>query len=104
MATFYHYFSLVPKGQHVISVCLGTACYVKGSGKIFSKVQELLDLKELGTTKDRLFSLDCTRCVGACAMAPVMIVDSKVYGNVQPDGVERILGAYGFQEAPTEPE
>ena len=98
VATFYHYFSLIPRGKHVISVCLGTACYVKGAGKLLARIEELLGVEPGGTSKNGLFSLNCTRCVGACAMAPVVIVDDKVYGNVALGQVPQILADYGFGE------
>ncbi|MBD3345582.1 MAG: NADH-quinone oxidoreductase subunit NuoE [Chitinivibrionales bacterium] len=97
VATFYHYFTLKPKGKHTISICLGTACHVKGAGKIVKKLVDLIGIKEGETSKDDLFSIESARCVGMCALAPVMIIDERVYGNVQPDELEEILGEYGFK-------
>ena len=96
VATFYHLFSFVPKGRHTITVCLGTACYVKGGGKLLERLQAVLGIGAGGTTKDGLFSLAAARCLGACALAPVMVVDERVYSNVQPEDLPRILGEYGF--------
>lgn len=94
VATFYHYFSLVPKGEHVIRVCLGTACYVKGSQLIINRLTQELGINVGETTKDNKFSLEATRCLGACGLAPVMTVDNKVYGKVTLDDVRRILDEY----------
>lgn len=96
VATFYHFFSFVPKGQHRITVCLGTACYVKGSGRVLDRIRELLKVDAGQTTPDGLFTLEGARCLGACAMAPVVVVDDRVYGNVQPDDMPKILAEYGF--------
>jgi NADH:ubiquinone oxidoreductase subunit E len=98
VATFYHFFTFVPKGKHVISVCMGTACYVKGAGILVDRLKDLLGIAKLGDcTKDGLFTLDCARCVGACALAPVMIIDETVYANVRPDELPKILAKYGFK-------
>jgi NADH:ubiquinone oxidoreductase subunit E len=99
VASFYHYFSFSPRGKNRISLCLGTACFVKGAGKVLDKLKELLGIDVGQTTKDGLFSIDVARCVGACALAPVMIVNDKVYAEVKPDQVAKILGEYGFQAA-----
>ncbi len=96
VASFYHFFTFVPRGKHKLSICLGTACFVKGAGQVLDKIKELLHVDVGHTSKDQLFSLDVARCVGACALAPVLIVDEKVYANVKPDDVARILGEYGF--------
>jgi len=96
VATFYHLFTFVPRGKHAISVCLGTACFVKGSAKVLARIKDLLHVEEGRTSEDGLFSLQCARCVGACALAPVVIVDDKVYGNVRPEDVPKILVEYGF--------
>jgi len=93
-ATFYSLFTLNPKGQHRVSVCLGTACYVKGSQQILDKIEELLNCKAGSITPDGKFSVDATRCVGACGLAPVMMVDDDVYGQITPDMVEGILKHY----------
>jgi len=98
VATFYHLFSLTPKGKHIVSVCLGTACYVKGAGTLHERLKELLKVDENGRSADGLFSLEAQRCVGACALAPVVVVDEKVYGNVKPDELVGILAEYGFDK------
>ena len=94
VATFYSQFSLTPKGEHRISVCLGTACYVKGSDKILEAVEKHLNIKSGECTPDGLFSIDSCRCVGACGLAPVMMVDEDVYGKVTPEQVAGILDSY----------
>lgn len=94
VATFYSFFSLYPKGQYKISVCLGTACYVKGSGDIYDKLQEILGIAGGQCTADGKFSLDNCRCVGACGLAPVMLINDDVYGNVKVDQLAGILAKY----------
>ena len=94
VSTFYSQFSLNPKGKYQISVCLGTACYVKGSGAVLEKVKELLNIDTGGCTSDGKFSLDACRCVGACGLAPVMLVNDDVYGRMTPDQVPGILAKY----------
>ncbi len=94
VATFYSQFSLKPKGKHRISVCLGTACYVKGSDKILEEVEKELGIKCGECTEDGLFSIDSCRCVGACGLAPVMMVGEEVYGKLTPDKVKGILDQY----------
>lgn len=94
VVTFYAEFSLTPKGKYPISVCLGTACYVKGAGLIFEKVCALLKIKEGECTPDGLFSIDQTRCVGCCGMAPVLTIGEDIYGNVKINDVENILKKY----------
>ncbi|MEE1353372.1 MAG: NAD(P)H-dependent oxidoreductase subunit E [Acutalibacteraceae bacterium] len=94
ISTFYAQFALYPKGQNQISVCLGTACYVKGSQAVYDKVSELLGIDEGECTEDLKFSLDSCRCVGACGLAPVMIINDDVYGRMTPDQVESILKKY----------
>ncbi len=93
-ASFYAQFTLNPKGTYKVSVCLGTACYVKGSQKIIERVAEKLGVEPGGITADGKFSLDATRCVGACGLAPVMIVNDDVYGRLVPDDVDKILAKY----------
>lgn len=96
VASFYHFFNFTPRGKHRISLCMGTACFVKGAGKVLDKIQELIGVKVGETSADGQFSVDVARCVGACALAPVMIVDEKVYAEVKPDQVAKILGEYGY--------
>ena len=80
--TFYSRFSLVPKGKYNIQVCMGTACYVKGAQQLLDKMCEVCECKVNSTSDDGLFSIDATRCLGACGLAPVMIIDGKVHGNI----------------------
>lgn len=94
IATFYAQFQLNPKGEHPVSVCLGTACYVKGSGKIMEDLQTLLGIPTGGITEDLKFSLDATRCIGACGLAPVMTVGDDVYGRLEPNMLKGILAKY----------
>jgi NADH:ubiquinone oxidoreductase subunit E len=96
VASFYHFFNFTPRGKHRISLCMGTACFVKGAGLVMSKLKDLLGIDVGQTTADAQFSIDVARCVGACALAPVMIVDEKVYAGVKPDQVAKILAEYGF--------
>ncbi len=92
--TFYSRFSLEAKGKYNISVCLGTACYVKGSQAVLDKVKELLGIDVGGVTPDGKFSIEQTRCVGACGLAPVMTINDDVYGNMDPSKVKEILAKY----------
>jgi NADH:ubiquinone oxidoreductase subunit E len=94
VATFYAQFSMSPKGKYVVSVCLGTACYVKGSGAILEEVEKVLGIQDGGCTPDGKFSIEVCRCVGACGLAPVMIVGGDVYGKLTPDRVADILAKY----------
>lgn len=94
VVTFYSFFSRVPKGKHQIKVCLGTACYVRGAGKILERLENELGVKEGGVTPDRKFSLQSLRCVGACGLAPVIMVGEDTYGQVQPDKVKELLATY----------
>ena len=98
VATFYSRFSLTPKGKHRISVCLGTACYVKGADKILAEVEKKLGIKSGECTEDGLFSIDSCRCVGACGLAPVMMIDEDVYGKLTPDQVDKIIDKYIAEE------
>ena len=94
VATFYAQFSLEPKGQYVVGVCLGTACYVKGSQKVLDKLSEELKIPVGKTTPDGVFTLNATRCLGACGLAPVMMINDEVYGRLTPDEVPTILDKY----------
>lgn len=94
VATFYSQFALNPKGRYQISVCLGTACYVKGSGDIYNKLMDLLGIVGGECTPDGKFSLDACRCVGACGLAPVMMINDEVYGRLSVDDVEASLAKY----------
>ncbi|SHH97695.1 NADH-quinone oxidoreductase subunit NuoE [Clostridium grantii] len=94
VATFYSQFSLEPKGDHTIKVCLGTACYVKGSQNILDKFSDLLNVEVGKTTEDGKFTLEAARCLGSCGLAPIIMVDDKVYGGLHPNDVIRILEEY----------
>ena len=94
VATFYHYFNLTPPGKHVVSVCLGTACYVKGAGAILEAIKQHLEIEEGQTTEDGLFSLQPARCLGACGLAPVVMIDDKVYGDLTQKKMVDILRQY----------
>ena len=94
IASFYSQFSLNPKGEVAIAVCLGTACYVKGSGDILEKVKELLGIDVGECTPDGKFSIDATRCIGACGLAPVLTVNDEVYGRLTVDDIEDIINKY----------
>lgn len=97
VVTFYSFFTMTPKGKFPISVCMGTACYVRGSEKILNEIQRQLGIKVGETTEDGLFSLDCLRCVGACGLAPVVTIDGKVFGRLTTDKVAGILDEYRKQ-------
>ena len=94
VVTFYSYFSLEPKGKYVIGVCLGTACYVKGSQQVIDKFAELLHIKPGQTTEDGLFTLDALRCIGACGIAPAVSISGKVYSKVSVNEVAGIIESY----------
>lgn len=91
IVTFYSFFTMAPKGRHPISVCLGTACYVRGGDKLLEEIERALNIEVGQTTPDGKFSLDCLRCVGACGLAPVMMIGEKVYGRLQPQDIRKIL-------------
>jgi len=92
VATFYAQFKFVPLGRKVIKVCRGTGCYVKGSPRILDELEKLLGIKDGETTHDMEYSLETVACFGSCALAPVMVVNDRVYGRVTPDKVKEILG------------
>ena len=94
VVSFYNFFSMEPKGKYPISVCTGTACYVRGAEKILEALQKELGLKLGGVTEDGLFSLDSLWCVGACGLAPVMLVGKDVHGKVKPEDVKKIIENY----------
>ena len=91
VVTFYSFFTMTPKGKHSISVCLGTACYVRGSEKLLEEIKRVLNIEVGETTPDGKFSLDCLRCVGACGLAPVVTIGEKVYGRLESKDVKKIL-------------
>ncbi|HLN53899.1 MAG TPA: NAD(P)H-dependent oxidoreductase subunit E [Lentimicrobium sp.] len=94
VVSFYSFFTMLPKGEHPVSVCLGTACYVRGAEKIIEEFKRILKINVGETTADGKFSLACLRCVGACGLAPVVLVGDKVYGRLSPDGVKDIINEY----------
>lgn len=94
IATFYSMFSLTPKGRNHISVCLGTACYVKGGGRIYELLQQKLGIEGGGCTDDQRFSLDACRCLGCCGMAPVIMINQDVYGSLTGEELDAILDKY----------
>lgn len=91
VVTFYSYFTMTPKGRYPISVCMGTACYVRGAEKVLDQFKKILKINVGGTTPDGRFSLSSLRCVGACGLAPVVLVGERVYGRVTPEDVEKII-------------
>lgn len=99
VVTFYAQFTLIPKGKYQIGVCLGTACYVKGSQKVIDVIKEDLNLPVGATTTDGKFSLTATRCIGACGLAPVMTINEDVYGRLKPEEIKEILNKYKNEEA-----
>ena len=94
VVTFYSFFSMVPKGRHTIKVCLGTACYVRGTKNIIKKLKEGFGLQLGQTSEDRRFTLQAVRCLGACGLAPAVVIDEDTHGGVKPDKVGDILARY----------
>ncbi len=94
VVTFYSFFTMQPKGKYSVSVCLGTACYVRGAEGILDELKKELGIEVGGVTDDGKFSLDCLRCVGACGLAPVMLIGDKVYGRLEPGMIKGILAQY----------
>ena len=94
VVTFYSLFTMVPRGRHNIRVCLGTACYVRGGQKLLERLQQILGIKPGGCTEDRRFSLETVRCLGACGLAPVIVVDDNTHGQMKPAKLESVLALY----------
>ncbi len=94
VVTFYSFFTMTPKGKYPISICMGTACYVRGAEKVLEEFKKELGLQVGQTSKDGKFSLSSLRCVGACGLAPVVLIGDKTYGRVAPDDVRNILKEY----------
>ena len=94
VATFYHYFNLKPVGKHIVSVCMGTACYVKGADKVLDVLKKDLGVQVGETTEDKLFTLQEARCLGACGIAPVIMVDDKIYGELDPKKTVNLINQY----------
>lgn len=99
VVTFYSFFSLKPKGKYVLGMCLGTACYVKNSQQVLDKFLTVLGVKEGETTEDGLFTVEAIRCIGACALAPALSINGKVYPKVTPAQVDKIIQEYRDKEA-----
>lgn len=100
VATFYAQFRLEPRGQNIIRVCVGTACHVRGGARILQRVEDDLEIKPQETTKDLLFTLEPVACLGACGLAPVMMINERPYGKLTPDKVSRILKQYQKESRP----
>ena len=94
VSTFYAQFNLNPKGRYRVGVCLGTACYVKNAASVFEKIKEVLGIDNGGCTPDGKFSLDATRCLGRCGLAPVMMINDDVYGRLTPENVAEVFEKY----------
>lgn len=94
VVTFYSFFTMLPKGKHPISICTGTACYVRGAEKVLEELKKTLKIEVGETTPDGKFSINCLRCVGACGLAPVVMVGDKTYGRVAPEMIKDILKEY----------
>ena len=94
VVTFYSYFTTEPRGQYVINVCMGTACFVRGAGAVLDEFTKQLNIKTGETTLDGKFTIEVLRCVGACGLAPVVTINEKVYGHVTPAEVKKILAEY----------
>ncbi|MDF1570937.1 MAG: NAD(P)H-dependent oxidoreductase subunit E [Bacteroidales bacterium] len=95
VVTFYSFFTMIPKGEFPISICTGTACYVRGAENVLAEFKKQLNIEVGETSADGKFSLSCLRCVGACGLAPVVLVGDKTYGRVAPDDVKEIISEYG---------
>jgi NADH:ubiquinone oxidoreductase subunit E len=94
VVTFYSFFTMVPKGRHIIKVCMGTACYVRGIGEVLSRIQAAHSMEVGETTADRRFSLEAVRCIGACGLAPVIVIGNDTHGCVTPESALRVLDTY----------
>lgn len=101
VAEFYKAFSLEPRGEHIITVCMGTACHVQGGLRLVDQIGRLLDIEPGGTTRDMQFTMETVNCLGCCALGPVMVVDGKYYGNMAASKVEKVLSKYRKVEANT---
>jgi NADH-quinone oxidoreductase subunit E/NADP-reducing hydrogenase subunit HndA len=94
IVTFYSFFTMTPKGEHPISICMGTACYVRGAEKVLDEFKRQLNIKVGETTPDGKFSINCLRCVGVCGLAPVIYVGDKAYGKLAPENIKDVLAEY----------
>jgi len=98
VVSFYSYFTTKPRGKHTMSVCMGTACFVRGSDKVIERLKEKLDIESNEITEDGLFTLKDVRCIGACGLAPVVMVDDRVFGRVKVEDLDEIINTYRSQE------
>jgi len=94
VVTFYSFFTMTPRGRHTVRVCLGTACYVRGGKAIAETIEKLYDVKEGETTADRRFTYETVRCLGACGLGPVVVIDDEVHGRMKPANVKEVLNQY----------
>lgn len=94
VVSFYSYFTTEPRGEYVVNICMGTACFVRGSANVLAEFEKKLNIKSGQTTSDGKFTIGSLRCVGACGLAPVVMVNDKVFGNVKPEDVDKILAEY----------
>jgi NADH:ubiquinone oxidoreductase subunit E len=94
VVTFYSFFTMIPRGKHNVRLCLGTACYVRGAQKLLENISKILGIDPGGCTEDRQFSLETVRCLGACGLAPVVMVDNDTYGQMKPAKIEGMLAKY----------
>ena len=94
VVTFYHFFTMEPRGDHEIKMCMGTACYVRGANMVVDAIRETLHIDEGEVTEDRKFSLSLVRCLGSCGLAPAMMIGEEVYGRLTPEQVKEILARY----------
>lgn len=94
VVTFYSFFTMTPRGKHIVRVCLGTACYVRGGKALTDTLEKQFGIKEGETTPDRMFTLESVRCLGACGLGPVIVIDDEVHGRVKPGKVKEILSQY----------
>lgn len=94
VVSFYSYFTTKPYGKHTMSICMGTACFVRGADKVLAKIKEKLNVETGGTTADNLFTVNDVRCIGACGLAPIVTVGEKVYGKITVDDVDRIINDF----------
>jgi NADH:ubiquinone oxidoreductase subunit E len=101
IATFYNFFSLDPRGKHLVHICMGTACHVQGAARVLDEFQERLGIREGETTPDMQFTLSAVRCIGACSLAPVVIIGDETHATIKPKKVEKLLKRY---QAPVDPE
>ena len=98
IATFYSVFSLEPRGKHTITICMGTACFVRGAENVLKRIEDRLDLKAGSTSEDKLFTLETVNCLGACALAPIVVVDGKYHGKTTVQKCDAILDKFEYEQ------